>query len=57
VVARERLVSLKIAVGKTILLLIGLLCGASIGRKGPTVQVGASIMFAVGRLSFGASLG
>jgi H+/Cl- antiporter ClcA len=49
--ARERLVSLRIAVGKTILLLLGLLCGASIGREGPTVQVGASIMFAVGRLS------
>jgi len=28
-----------------------LLCGASIGREGPTVQVGASIMFAVGKLS------
>jgi H+/Cl- antiporter ClcA len=49
--ARERLVSLRIAVGKTLLLLVGLLCGASIGREGPTVQVGASIMFAVGRLS------
>ena len=49
--ARERLVSLRIAVGKVILLLVGLLCGASIGREGPTVQVGASIMFAVGRLS------
>ena len=49
--AREQLVSLWIAVGKAILLLLGLLCGASIGREGPTVQVGASIMFAVGRLS------
>ncbi len=49
--ARERLVSLRIAVGKTLLLLIGLLCGGSIGREGPTVQVGASIMFALGRLS------
>ena len=49
--ARERLVSIRIAIGKTILLLVGLLCGASIGREGPTVQVGASIMFAVGRLS------
>ena len=49
--ARERLVSVRIAIGKTILLLIGLLCGGSIGREGPTVQVGASIMFAVGRLS------
>ena len=49
--ARERLVSLGTALGKTALLLVGLLCGASIGREGPTVQVGASIMFAVGRLS------
>ena len=49
--ARERLVSLRIALGKTVLLLVGLLCGASIGREGPTVQIGASVMFAVGRLS------
>ena len=49
--ARERLVSLRVAVGKMALLLVGLLCGASIGREGPTVQVGASIMFAIGRLS------
>ena len=49
--ARERLVSLRVAAGKMALLLLGLLCGASIGREGPTVQVGASIMFAIGRLS------
>jgi H+/Cl- antiporter ClcA len=49
--ARSALVSLRVAAGKTGLLLIGLLCGASIGREGPTVQVGASIMFAAGRLS------
>ena len=48
---RERLVSLRLAAGKMLMLLLGLLCGASIGREGPTVQVGASIMFAVGRLS------
>jgi chloride channel protein, CIC family len=30
---------------------LGLLCGASVGREGPTVQVGASLMFAVGRMS------
>jgi H+/Cl- antiporter ClcA len=48
---RRRLVSLKIGLGKILLTLAGLLCGASIGREGPTVQVGASIMFAVGRLS------
>jgi H+/Cl- antiporter ClcA len=49
--ARGRLVSIRIAIGKSILTLFGLLCGASIGREGPTVQVGASIMFAIGRLS------
>ena len=48
---RERLASLRVAVGKVVILLLGLLCGASIGREGPTVQVGASIMFAIGRLS------
>ncbi len=48
---RERLVSIRMAVGKIVLVLLGLLCGASIGREGPTVQVGASVMFAVGRLS------
>ena len=49
--ARGRLVSMRIAVGKILLTLLGLLCGASAGREGPTVQVGASIMFAIGRLS------
>src|SRR6201995_592285 len=50
-IARSRLVSIRIAVGKVLLTLLGLLCGASIGREGPTVQVGASIMFAIGRVS------
>ena len=49
--ARESLVSIRIAIGKTILTLFGLLCGGSVGREGPTVQVGASIMFALGRVS------
>jgi H+/Cl- antiporter ClcA len=49
--ARGRLVSIRIAVGKFLLTLLGLLCGASVGREGPTVQVGASIMFAIGRMS------
>lgn len=46
---RGRLLSLRIAFGKILLTVFGLLCGASIGREGPTVQVGASIMLAVGR--------
>ena len=49
--ARQNLVSLRIAAGKIILTLFGLLCGASVGREGPTVQIGASIMFALGRFS------
>jgi len=49
--ARGKLVSIRIAIGKILLTLLGLLCGASVGREGPTVQVGASIMFAIGRMS------
>ncbi|MBV8534998.1 MAG: chloride channel protein, partial [Alphaproteobacteria bacterium] len=49
--ARSKLVSIRIAAGKILLTLLGLLCGASVGREGPTVQVGASIMFAIGRMS------
>ena len=40
----------RIAAGKVVLTLLGLACGASIGREGPTVQVGASIMHALGRV-------
>lgn len=40
----DNLVSLRIVVGKIILLLLGLVCGAPIGREGPTVQIGASLM-------------
>ncbi|WP_284165304.1 chloride channel protein [Frigidibacter sp. SD6-1] len=42
--------TLRIVVGKISLTLAGLLAGASIGREGPTVQVGAAIMLASGRL-------
>src|SRR5271163_300401 len=49
--AREKLVGLRTGAGKVVMTLLGLLVGASIGREGPTVQVGASIMFAIGRLS------
>lgn len=46
---RNRLLSLRLVVGKIGLTLLGLLCGASISREGPTVQVGASIMLQVAR--------
>jgi len=48
---RRRLVSLRAAAGKIALTAFGILCGASTGREGPTVQVGAALMFAAGRLS------
>jgi len=47
--AIDRILSPRIAAGKIVLTLVGLLCGASIGREGPTVQVGASAMHLLGR--------
>ncbi len=49
--ARGKLVGLRAAVGKILLTMLGLAVGASTGREGPTVQVGASVMFLIGRLS------
>ncbi len=47
--SRAPLVSLRVAFGKIVVMTLGLLVGASTGREGPTVQVGAAIMFAMGR--------
>lgn len=46
---RGLFLSLGMVSGKIFLTVVGLLCGASIGREGPTVQVGASIMLQVAR--------
>ncbi|WP_097135724.1 chloride channel protein [Rhizobium subbaraonis] len=46
---RTRLLSLRIAIGKILLTVAGLMSGASIGREGPTVQVGAAIMMQAAR--------
>ncbi|MDB5756802.1 MAG: chloride channel protein [Burkholderia sp.] len=45
-VVPRSLLSLRIVVGKILLTLGGLAAGASIGREGPTVQIGAGIMHA-----------
>jgi H+/Cl- antiporter ClcA len=45
----DRILSLRVAAGKVVLTLLALGCGASIGREGPTVQIGAAVMHALGR--------
>jgi len=49
--ARNRLLSIRIAMGKLFLTLAALASGASIGREGPTVQIGASIMHSLRRFT------
>lgn len=41
---RERLLALPVALGKLVLTLFAMLVGASVGREGPTVHVGAGLM-------------
>ena len=48
---RKRLLSVRIAVGKILMTLLGMLGGASIGREGPTVHVAASMMYSMGRFT------
>ncbi|MDT8870909.1 chloride channel protein [Komagataeibacter rhaeticus] len=45
----DRLLSLRVAAGKIVLTTLGLVAGGSIGREGPSVQIGAAIMHACGR--------
>lgn len=46
---RHGLLSLKVALGKMALTLLALLGGASVGREGPTVHVGAGLLYTLGR--------
>ena len=46
---RSRMLALPIAAGKMALTLIALMVGASIGREGPTVHVGAGLFYSLGR--------
>jgi len=46
---RSRNLSLPVSCGKLALTTLSLLGGASVGREGPTVHVGASLMYVLGR--------
>lgn len=46
---RARMLAMPIAVGKMLLTLLALAVGASIGREGPTVHVGAGLFYSLGR--------
>lgn len=48
---REEVISLRVTTGKIFLTISGLFVGASVGREGPTVQIGASIMHKMGKLA------
>ena len=47
--AGERLLKPHVVVGRMLLACVGLLCGGSIGREGPTVHVGAVVAYTFGR--------
>ena len=44
---RSKVLSIKVAFAKIFLTCLGLMSGASIGREGPTVHVGASILYSL----------
>ncbi|HYP67089.1 MAG TPA: chloride channel protein [Thiobacillaceae bacterium] len=46
----SRLLSIRIVIGKIALTLMGLISGASIGREGPTVHIGAAILYGLHRV-------
>ncbi|MDD2582950.1 MAG: chloride channel protein, partial [Desulfuromonadaceae bacterium] len=48
---RKKVLSLRIAFGKIALTLSALLVGASVGREGPTVQIGSAIMYSLSRFA------
>jgi H+/Cl- antiporter ClcA len=49
--ARTQVLSLRIALGKLVLMTLGLFAGATIGREGPTVQLAACCLYVSRRLA------
>lgn len=48
---RDQVLSLRVTIGKIFLTIAGLMFGTSVGREGPSVQIGASIMHSLGKLA------
>jgi len=48
---RDQVLSLRVIAGKMMLTVAAIFCGAAVGREGPTVQVGASIMHKLGNFA------
>ncbi len=48
---RYKLLSIRIAIGKALMICLGLASGASIGREGPTIHIAASIAFSLTRFA------
>lgn len=48
---RQSLLGFDTLIGKIVITSLALVIGASVGREGPTVQVGASVMFAIGGIA------
>lgn len=48
---RNQVLSLRVAIGKFLLTSMGIFAGASVGREGPTVQIGAAIMHSIGKFA------